>query len=64
VDRRALLEELAADWEPPLNLSPVARDRSEALKWLEEMPAVGVEGLVTNSLLNELVDAVQEGGLW
>ena len=44
--RRELLEQLAADWEPPLNLSPVTRDRAEALRWFEELPQAGVEGLV------------------
>lgn len=45
-DRRALLEELARSWEPPLNLSPATADPSEAAAWFEQMPAVGVEGLV------------------
>lgn len=47
--RRKLLEALAADWHPPLNLSPATRDRSEALTWLEEMPAVGVEGVMVKA---------------
>jgi ATP-dependent DNA ligase len=63
-DRRTLLEELARAWVPPLNLSPVTRDRAVAETWFKEMPATGVEGLVINSLLNERVDAVQEGGVW
>jgi ATP-dependent DNA ligase len=45
-DRRALLEELAAGWEPPLNLSPVTTDHATALEWFEEMPPTGIEGLV------------------
>lgn len=36
--RRELLEQLAAGWEPPLNLSPVTRNRAEALRWFEELP--------------------------
>jgi ATP-dependent DNA ligase len=44
--RRELLEQLAADWEPPLNLSPVTRDREQALQWFEELPEAGLEGLV------------------
>ena len=44
--RRELLEQLAADWEPPLNLSPVTRDRAEALRWFEDLPRAGLEGLV------------------
>jgi ATP-dependent DNA ligase len=44
--RRELLEQLAADWEPPLNLSPMTRDRAQALTWFEELHHAGVEGLV------------------
>ena len=44
--RRELLEQLAADWEPPLNLSPVTRDRAQALQWFEELHHAGLEGLV------------------
>ena len=44
--RRELLEQLAADWEPPLNLSPMTRDHTQALEWFDELPAAGVEGLV------------------
>jgi ATP-dependent DNA ligase len=46
VDRRALLEELARAWAPPLQLSPVTKDRAVAETWFEEMPASGVEGLM------------------
>lgn len=46
VDRRALLEELARAWAPPLQLSPVTKDRAVAETWFEEMPATGVEGLM------------------
>ncbi|GIU58076.1 hypothetical protein NicSoilC12_38250 [Arthrobacter sp. NicSoilC12] len=44
--RRALLEELANDWEPPLSLSPTTTDRSVAEQWLEDLPHTGIEGLV------------------
>ncbi len=44
--RRMLLEELALGWEPPLNLSPVTRDVDEARRWLDELSASGIEGLV------------------
>ncbi|RXZ72840.1 ATP-dependent DNA ligase [Agromyces albus] len=44
--RRALLEELASTWTPPLNLSPVTRDYDEARDWLATMPATGIEGIV------------------
>lgn len=45
-DRRALLEELAVTWAPPLNLSPATMDRELALKWFEDLAATGIEGLV------------------
>lgn len=45
-DRRALLEELAAGWVPPLNLSPVTADYGTALEWFEDFPPTGIEGLV------------------
>ena len=44
--RRELLEQLAAGWEPPLNLSPITQDRVQALKWFEELHYAGLEGLV------------------
>jgi len=48
--RRALLEELAADWQPPLHLSPATRDPYEARDWYERWPSTGVEGLVVKAL--------------
>jgi len=45
-DRRRLLEELAADWRPPLTLSPATRDAAEAHDWFERLPEQGIEGLV------------------
>ncbi|WP_426621891.1 ATP-dependent DNA ligase [Microbacterium sp. As-52] len=45
-DRRALLEELAREWSPPLNLSPVTADAAEAAQWFDTLVASGVEGLV------------------
>jgi hypothetical protein len=44
--RRGLLEQLAATWHPPLNLSPVTADRDVATEWFETYPAAGIEGLV------------------
>lgn len=44
--RRELLEQLAAGWEPPLNLSPITQDRTQALDWFEELHHAGLEGLV------------------
>lgn len=44
--RRALLEELATGWEPPLSLSPTTTDPDEAARWFKELPHTGVEGLI------------------
>lgn len=44
--RRALLESLAADWSPPLQLSPVTSDVEEAAQWMQAYYPAGIEGLV------------------
>ena len=44
--RRQLLERLAANWAPPLQLCPSTTSRDEALKWAEDYRAAGIEGLV------------------
>jgi ATP-dependent DNA ligase len=45
--RRSRLEQLAAGWSPPLQLTPVTYDADEAREWFELLPAtMGVEGLV------------------
>lgn len=46
MERRALLEELARAWVPPLQLSPMTRDRAVAQTWFKELPATGMEGLM------------------
>lgn len=48
--RRALLNELAKDWIPPLELSPGTTDLDTARKWFEQLPATGVEGLMVKGL--------------
>jgi ATP-dependent DNA ligase len=45
--RRALLEELARGWEPPLSLSPAPRIRTRRPTWFEDLPHTGIGGLVT-----------------
>jgi ATP-dependent DNA ligase len=45
-DRRALLEELAGRWAPPLQLSPMTADPDEARAWFDDYRAAGIEGLV------------------
>lgn len=46
LDRRARLEELASDWEPPLLLTPVTRDPEVAADWFERFESAGVDGLI------------------
>jgi ATP-dependent DNA ligase len=45
-ERRALLEELLVDAEPPLYLTPATRDRATALDWLERFEGAGLDGVV------------------
>jgi ATP-dependent DNA ligase len=44
--RRAALEELAARWAPPMQLSPATADPAEARRWFDDFRPAGVEGLV------------------
>ncbi|TCO15666.1 ATP dependent DNA ligase-like protein [Kribbella steppae] len=45
--RRQRLDQLAAGWAPPLQLTPVTSDVDEAREWFEVLhAAMGVEGLV------------------
>jgi ATP-dependent DNA ligase len=44
--RRAALEELAARWAPPMQLSPATADPEEARRWFDDFRPAGVEGLV------------------
>jgi ATP-dependent DNA ligase len=45
-ERRARLEELLADAEPPLYLTPMTRRRATALDWLERFEGAGLDGVV------------------
>ncbi|QDG87056.1 ATP-dependent DNA ligase [Pseudarthrobacter sp. NIBRBAC000502770] len=49
-ERRALLEELARGWAPPLSLSPATTDPDEAARWFEDLPHTGIEGLVIKGI--------------
>ncbi|MFP3460078.1 ATP-dependent DNA ligase [Arthrobacter globiformis] len=48
--RRALLEELANGWNPPLSISPTTTDLDVAAQWFEDLPPTGIEGLVIKDL--------------
>lgn len=44
--RRAVLEDLASRWAPPMQLSPSTADLDEARGWFTDYRPAGVEGLV------------------
>ncbi|GAA3512811.1 ATP-dependent DNA ligase [Georgenia daeguensis] len=45
-ERRSMLEELARDWAPPIQISPTTTDYDEARGWLHDLHVTGIEGLV------------------
>jgi ATP-dependent DNA ligase len=45
-DRRQALEELMADVEPPVYVTPVTKDRRTAEQWLEKFEGAGLDGVV------------------
>jgi ATP-dependent DNA ligase len=45
-DRRALLDELAVTWTPPMNVSPVTTDQAVAAEWFASLRPAGIEGIV------------------
>ena len=45
-ERRERLEGLLADAAPPLHLTPVTRDREEAVRWLEAFEGAGLDGVI------------------
>ena len=49
-DRRARLEELAADWQPPLRLTPATTDPVLAGIWFDHFESAGVDGLIVKGL--------------
>jgi ATP-dependent DNA ligase len=44
--RRAALESLLAKVKPPVYLTPVTRDRTVALEWLEHFEGAGLDGVI------------------
>lgn len=59
-DRRALLDELGADWSAPLNLSPITADYAQAMEWFETFPPTGVEGLVVKGAAQKYEGGVRQ----
>ena len=45
-ERRQRLESLLGSARPPLHLTPVTRDRDEALRWLAEFEGAGLDGVM------------------
>ncbi|HSN73396.1 MAG TPA: ATP-dependent DNA ligase [Steroidobacteraceae bacterium] len=45
-ERREALEQLLADVEPPVHLTPATRDWSAAQEWLEHFEGAGLDGVV------------------
>ena len=45
-ERRMRLERLLGRARPPLHLTPMTRDRDEALRWLDEFEGAGLDGVV------------------
>jgi ATP-dependent DNA ligase len=49
-ERRAVLEDLATAWAPPLQLSPATSDEALARQWFSDYRPTGIEGLVVKGL--------------
>ncbi|MFP5236556.1 MAG: ATP-dependent DNA ligase [Acidobacteriota bacterium] len=48
--RRALLESLLHDAEPPIHLTPATRDRATAVDWFQRFEGAGLDGVVAKAL--------------
>jgi ATP-dependent DNA ligase len=45
-DRRVRLERLLGSVQPPIHLTPVTRDRAQAVEWLERFEGAGLDGVI------------------
>ena len=45
-ERRARLEALLADAQPPIHLTPMTRDRAVAVRWLDQFEGAGLDGVI------------------
>ena len=45
-ERRAMLEKLLADAQPPIHLTPMTLDRKLAVRWLEQFEGAGLDGVI------------------
>ena len=48
-ERRAQLEELLDEAEPPLHLTPMTRSRATAVDWLQRFEGAGLDGVIAKS---------------
>jgi ATP-dependent DNA ligase len=46
IERRGLLEQLLADSEPPIHLTPMTRDAALAREWLSRFEGAGLDGVI------------------
>ena len=60
--RRATLEKLLADVEPPVYLTPVTRDCAIATSWLSRFEGAGLDGVVARCDVGHDVDRHAIGG--
>src|SRR6185436_10352838 len=49
-ERRAALEKLLADAEPPLHVTPATRDRKTAADWFKRFEGAGLDGVMAKQL--------------
>jgi ATP-dependent DNA ligase len=49
-ERRARLEQVLADAEPPIHLTPATRDRALAADWFDRFEGAGLDGVVAKRL--------------
>lgn len=45
-ERRGRLEQLGADWQPPIQITPYTDDRATAAEWMDSLAPMGIEGIV------------------
>ena len=63
--RRGRLEQLAARWALPLQLSPVTANLEEAREWFDVLPeAMGIEGLVLKGASSRYVGGRRDWLRW
>lgn len=49
-ERRRRLEQVLADAAPPIHLTPMTRDRAQAVDWLSRFEGAGLDGVVAKAL--------------